>query len=172
MSSKIYIKDLGNHIGETVTLQGWLFNKRSSGKVKFLILRDGTGYLQCIVFKGNVSEEVFNSAENISQESSFSVTGLVKEEKRAIGGFELDAVDLKMIGESNEYPITPKEHGIEFLIDHRHLWIRSKKQAEGGSSFLTDMGIMMSGLSDSRDNGQSLIFLKRRCHPMTICFGS
>lgn len=129
MISHIYIKDLFRHVGESVTLKGWLFNKRSSGKVKFLILRDGTGYLQCIVFKGNVSEEVFSMADSISQEASFEITGTVKEEPRAIGGYELDAVDLKLIGESHEYPITPKEHGIEFLIDNRHLWIRSKKQA-------------------------------------------
>ena len=129
MISHVYIEDLSKHIGEKITLKGWLFNKRSSGKVKFLILRDGTGYLQCIVFKGNVNEDVFELASNISQESSFEVTGTVKEEPRAIGGFELDALDLKIIGDSVEYPITPKEHGIEFLIDHRHLWVRSKKQA-------------------------------------------
>lgn len=129
MVSHVYIKELSGHVGKTVNLKGWLFNKRSSGKVKFLILRDGTGYLQCIVFKGNVSEEVFNIANDISQESSFEVTGTVKEEPRAVGGYELDVADLKIIGESVDYPITPKEHGIEFLIDHRHLWIRSKKQA-------------------------------------------
>ena len=129
MIPNTYIKDLKNHIGESVKLKGWLFNKRSSGKVKFLILRDGTGYLQCIVFKGNVSEEVFSLADSLTQEASFSITGTVKEEKRAVGGVELDATDLELIGESNDYPITPKEHGVEFLIDHRHLWIRSKKQA-------------------------------------------
>lgn len=128
MISHIYIKDLGKHVGESVTLKGWLYNKRSSGKVKFLILRDGTGYLQCIVFKGNVSEEIFELADSLAQESSFEVTGLVKEEKRAVGGYELDVTDLKLIGESHDYPITPKEHGTEFLIDHRHLWIRSKRQ--------------------------------------------
>jgi len=128
MTSNVYTKDLGDYVGKSVTLRGWLYNKRSSGKVKFLVLRDGSGYLQCIVFKGNVSEEVFELADKVSQESSFEITGTVKEEARAIGGYELDAIDLKIIGESNNYPITPKEHGIEFLIDHRHLWIRSKKQ--------------------------------------------
>lgn len=128
MISQVYIKDLSKHIGEQVTLKGWLYNKRSSGKVKFLVLRDGTGYLQCIVFKGNVSEDVFELASSVTQESSFEVTGTVKEEPRAIGGYELDATELKIIGESHDYPITPKEHGIEFLIDHRHLWVRSKKQ--------------------------------------------
>ncbi len=124
----IYIKDLKNHVGETVTLKGWLFNKRSSGKVKFLILRDGTGYLQCVVFKGNVTPEVFEAADHMGQETSFEITGTIKEEPRAIGGYEMDASDLKIIGKSENYPITPKEHGIEFLIDHRHLWVRSKRQ--------------------------------------------
>ncbi len=128
MADNIYIEDLSQHVGEEVTLKGWLYNKRSSGKVKFLILRDGTGYLQCIVFKGNVTPEVFELAETLTQEASFEVTGIVKEEPRAVGGFELDATDVKLIGASDDYPITPKEHGIEFLIDHRHLWLRSKRQ--------------------------------------------
>lgn len=128
MEKKITINDLGNYVGQEVTLKGWLYNKRSSGKVKFLILRDGTGYLQCIVFKGNVSEEIFNLADSFAQETSFEVTGKVKKEERAVGGYELDATDLKLISDSHDYPITPKEHGIEFLIDNRHLWLRSKRQ--------------------------------------------
>ncbi len=128
MKPEVYINELSEHVGETVTLKGWLYNKRSSGKVKFLILRDGTGYLQCVVFKGNVTEETFELADKISQETSFEVTGKVKEEPRAIGGYELDVTGLKVIGWAHNYPITPKEHGIEFLIDHRHLWVRSKKQ--------------------------------------------
>jgi asparaginyl-tRNA synthetase len=124
----IYIKDLDKHVGETVTLRGWLFNKRSSGKVKFLILRDGTGYLQCVVFKGNVTSDVFDAADHMGQETSFEITGTIKEEPRAIGGYEMDASELKIIGKSENYPITPKEHGVEFLIDHRHLWVRSKRQ--------------------------------------------
>ncbi|MEJ2617671.1 MAG: asparagine--tRNA ligase, partial [Ignavibacteriaceae bacterium] len=114
--------------GKEVTLKGWLFNKRSSGKIKFLILRDGTGYLQCVYFKGNVTEEVFDTADKIGQESSIEVTGKVKAEPRAPGGFELDATGLKIISEAHDYPITPKDHGIEFLMDHRHLWLRSSKQ--------------------------------------------
>lgn len=128
MGQKITISDLSMFVGQEVTLKGWLYNKRSSGKVKFLILRDGTGYLQCVVFKGNVSEDVFNLADTFAQETSFEVTGKVKKEERAVGGFELDATDLKLIGESHDFPITPKEHGIEFLIDNRHLWLRSKRQ--------------------------------------------
>ena len=125
---KIHISDLKNFVGKEVTLRGWLFNKRSSGKVRFVILRDGTGYLQCVYFKNNVSDDVFEAAGRIGQESSLEVTGIVKEEPRAIGGYELDAKDLKVLHETHDYPITPKEHGIEFLLDHRHLWLRSKKQ--------------------------------------------
>ena len=104
---KISIKDLAPHVGKEVTLHGWLYNKRSSGKVKFIVLRDGSGYLQCVYFKGNVSEEVFETADKIGQESSITVTGIVKEEKRAPGGFELDATGLKIISEAVDYPITP-----------------------------------------------------------------
>ena len=125
---KIRISDLGKFVGQEVTLQGWLFNKRSSGKIKFIILRDGSGYLQCVYFKGNLTPEVFDMADKIGQESSIEVTGKVKEEPRAPGGFELDATDLKIISEAHDYPITPKDHGIEFLLDNRHLWLRSSKQ--------------------------------------------
>ena len=125
---QIHISNLKDYVGKEITLQGWLFNKRSSGKVRFVILRDGTGYLQCIFFKGNVSEEIFEAADKLGQESSIEVTGKVKEEPRAVGGYELDGTDLKVIQNAQDYPITPKEHGIEFLLDNRHLWLRSKKQ--------------------------------------------
>jgi asparaginyl-tRNA synthetase len=125
---KIYIKDLSQYVGQEVTLSGWLFNKRSGGKIKFLVLRDGSGYLQCVYFKGNVSEDVFNMADRIGQESSIEVIGKVKVEPRAPGGFELDATDLHLISEAHDYPITPKDHGIEFLMDNRHLWLRSSRQ--------------------------------------------
>ncbi|GAB4298272.1 MAG: asparagine--tRNA ligase [Ignavibacteriaceae bacterium] len=124
----ILINQLKNYVGQEVTVKGWLYNKRSSGKVKFLILRDGYGYLQCVFFKGNLSDEVFQTADSLGQESSLEVTGKVKAEPKAPGGYELDASDLKVISETHDYPITPKEHGIEFLLDHRHLWLRSKKQ--------------------------------------------
>jgi len=122
------IKDLAQYVGQEVTLKGWLYNKRSSGKVKFLILRDGSGLLQCVFFKGNVSEQTFEIADKIGQESSIEVKGKVKVEPRAPGGFELDGTDLKIISEAHDYPITPKEHGVEFLMDNRHLWLRSNKQ--------------------------------------------
>ncbi len=125
---KIFISDLSKYVGKEIKIQGWLYNKRSSGKLHFLILRDGTGYLQCVFFKGNVSEEVFDLAGRIGQESSIEITGKVKAENRSPGGYELDASDLKIISESHDYPITLKEHGIEFLMDNRHLWLRSSKQ--------------------------------------------
>ena len=124
----ITISNLGKYVGQEISLQGWLYNKRSGGKIKFLVLRDGTGYLQCVYFKGNVTEDVFETADRIGQETSIEVMGKVKEEPRAPGGYELDATGLKVIGEAHDYPITPKEHGIEFLMDHRHLWLRSSRQ--------------------------------------------
>ncbi len=125
---RILISSLSEYVGKEITLKGWLFNKRSSGKIKFLILRDGTGHLQCVYFKGNVTDEVFETAEKVGQESSIEVTGKVKAEPRAPGGYELDATGLQIISEAHDYPITPKDHGIEFLMDHRHLWLRSSKQ--------------------------------------------
>jgi len=126
--NKIYISELANHVGQEITIQGWLYNKRSSGKLRFLVLRDGSGYLQCVYFKGNVTPEVFELCDKIGQESAIEVTGKVKAEPRAVGGYELDAVNLNILHETHEYPITPKDHGIEFLMDNRHLWLRSSRQ--------------------------------------------
>ncbi len=126
--SYVYIEDLGKHVDEEVTLNGWLYNKRGKGKLQFLILRDGTGICQCVVFKGNVSEEKFAEAKSLTQESSFQVTGKVVASDKAPGGFEIDVTDLKIYQLSDEYPITPKEHGDSFLIEHRHLWLRSSRQ--------------------------------------------
>ena len=125
---KVFINKLKDFVGQEVTLQGWLFNKRSSGKIRFVILRDGTGYVQCVFFKGNVSEEIFELADKIGQESSIIVTGKVKEDARQVGGVEIDATGLIVIQDAKDYPITPKEHGPEFLLDNRHLWLRSKRQ--------------------------------------------
>ncbi|HEY3129986.1 MAG TPA: asparagine--tRNA ligase [Acidobacteriota bacterium] len=123
-----YVSDLKNHPGETVTVRGWLYNKRSSGKLWFLIVRDGTGLVQCVLFKGNVAPEVFERAESVTQESSVMVTGKVKKEDRAPGGYEMDASDLQIVQIAQDYPITPKEHGTAFLMEHRHLWLRSSRQ--------------------------------------------
>lgn len=125
--NQTYINELKNHIGEEVTLKGWLYNIRSSGKLAFLQLRDGTGIVQCVVFKPN-NEELFEKAKSLGQESSIIVTGTVKEDTRSQIGVELDVTGLEVIQNASEYPITPKEHGTEFLMDNRHLWIRSKKQ--------------------------------------------
>lgn len=122
-----YINQLKDHIGETVTLKGWLYNTRSSGKLVFLQLRDGTGIVQCVVFKGN-DEEVFEKAKTLGQESSIIITGSVKADERSSIGVELDVKDVEVLQNVHDYPITPKEHGTEFLMDNRHLWIRSKKQ--------------------------------------------
>lgn len=123
-----YINKLKDNIGEEVTLKGWLYNSRSSGKLVFPQLRDGTGIVQCVVFKGNVSEEVFEQAKSLGQESSMIVHGTVKEDERSPIGVEIDVTDLEVVQNATDYPITPKEHGTEFLMDNRHLWIRSKKQ--------------------------------------------
>lgn len=123
-----YINKLKDKIGEAVTLKGWLYNSRSSGKLVFLEMRDGTGIVQCVVFKGNVSEEVFENAKALGQESSLIVHGSVKEDARSPIGVEIDVTDVEVIQNASDYPITPKEHGTEFLMDNRHLWIRSKKQ--------------------------------------------
>ncbi len=126
--SRIYIEDLAHHVGEEVTLRGWLYHKRSSGKVRFLLLRDGTGVVQGVVVKANVTEEIFNIFDQLTQESSFVMMGKVRKEDRAPGGYELDVSEVKVIHIAGEYPITPKEHGIEFLADRRHLWLRSSRQ--------------------------------------------
>src|SRR6476661_2012242 len=125
--AQTYINQLKGHIGESVTLKGWLYNKRSSGKLVFLQLRDGTGIVQCVVFKPN-DEQLFELADSLGQESSITVTGKVKEDTRSSIGVELDVTGIEVLQNVHDYPITPKEHGTEFLMDHRHLWIRSKKQ--------------------------------------------
>lgn len=125
---KIYIEDIAAHAGQTVTLQGWLYNKRSSGKLHFLQLRDGTSTIQCVIFKGDVSPEVFEAGDKVTQESCIEVTGLVKEDTRSALGFEIGVTDFKVLSPSVEYPISPKDHGVAFLMDHRHLWLRSSRQ--------------------------------------------
>jgi asparaginyl-tRNA synthetase len=126
---EVRIADLSGHVGETVTLHGWLYNKRSSGKLHFLEVRDGTGIVQCVVFKGNVTPEVFAAADHIAQESSVEVVGSVKEHGKIRGQYELDVKDVRVLAATTqEYPIGPKEHGTDFLMDNRHLWLRSKRQ--------------------------------------------
>ncbi|MFZ0593681.1 MAG: asparagine--tRNA ligase [Bryobacteraceae bacterium] len=127
----IAIGDAGRHAGETVQLRGWLYNLRKSGKIVFPILRDGTGLMQCVAVKSNLPEETFEMLKGLTQESSFTVTGKVRAEQRAPGGYELDVESAELfqhVPEEKPYPITPKEHGVDFLMDHRHLWLRSRRQ--------------------------------------------
>jgi asparaginyl-tRNA synthetase len=125
----VYIEDIARHDGQEVTLRGWLHNRRSSGKIHFLIVRDGTGFLQAVMSKAAVGEEAFRRADHLSQETSLSVTGTVRADARAKGGYEIDVRAIEVHGESHDYPITPKEHGVDYLLDRRHLWIRTERQA-------------------------------------------
>lgn len=127
----VEISSVKKHEGELVQIRGWLYNLRKSGKIVFPIIRDGTGMIQCVAVRNNLPEEVFNELKNLTQESSVIVTGTVRPETRAIGGYELDVTDaqvMQRVAEEHPYPITPKDHGVEFLMDHRHLWLRSRRQ--------------------------------------------
>ncbi len=126
---RYYVADLKNHVGETVTLKGWAYNTRSSGKVKFLELRDGTGIVPCIFFRGECEEAAFDVFEKITQECSLKVTGVVRKHPKHENVFELGAQSVEIIGASPEFPISHKEHGTDFLMENRHLWIRSRRQA-------------------------------------------
>ncbi|MBE8221155.1 MAG: asparagine--tRNA ligase [Bdellovibrionales bacterium] len=123
-----YISDLKKHIGKKVTLKGWVYNSRSSGKIKFLLLRDGTGLCQCIYFKGECEEKALEDFAKLTQETTVEVTGVVREEPRSPGGVELGAETLNILHITKDFPISPKDHGVDFLMNNRHLWIRSKKQ--------------------------------------------
>ncbi|MFE5427307.1 MULTISPECIES: asparagine--tRNA ligase [Bacillaceae] len=125
---KITIKDASKFVDQEVTIGGWLASKRSSGKIAFLQIRDGSGFIQGVVVKAEVGEEIFARAKSISQESSLYVTGVIQKDERSPFGFELQVKDIEIIHESLDYPITPKAHGPEFLMDNRHLWLRSKRQ--------------------------------------------
>jgi asparaginyl-tRNA synthetase len=125
----VYVRDIAQHDGKTVVLKGWLDNKRSSGKLHFIQLRDGTGTIQCVAFKGNLDAETFKRADHLPQESAVAITGLVKKDTRSQIGFELDVQQLEIISEAApEYPLGHKEHGVAFLMDNRHLWLRSSRQ--------------------------------------------
>jgi asparaginyl-tRNA synthetase len=123
-----YISDIGKHLGQEVTLKGWLYNKRSSGKLGFLEIRDGSGLIQGVVSKKEVDEQTWENSEKATQESSIIVTGVPREHPKKPGVYELDVKTLVLLHQAQEYPITPKEHGVEFLMDHRHLWLRSRRQ--------------------------------------------
>ena len=124
----IYIKELSKHIGPTVELKGWVANKRSSGKLAFIEMRDGSGYVQCIAELQTLGEEKFAIAKKLTLESSLSITGTVVENERQLGGVELQVSDLNVYQLTPDYPIAKKAHGVDFLMNNRHLWLRSRKQ--------------------------------------------
>ena len=136
MTKRVTIIDVKDYVGQEVTIGAWVANKSGKGKIAFLQLRDGTAFFQGVVFKPNFVEkfgeevglEKFDVIKRLSQETSVYVTGIVKEDERSKFGYELDITDIEVIGESQDYPITPKEHGTDFLMDNRHLWLRSRKQ--------------------------------------------
>ncbi len=131
MAQVIRIRDIAQHVGEEVVIQGWLYHRTDKGRLQFLRVRDGTGFAQCVVFKKEVAPEVFQAARSLTQESSLIVTGTVRQDDRAPGfpgGYEIGVTDLEVLQVSQDYPIQPKEHGVEFLMDNRHLWIRSQRQ--------------------------------------------
>jgi asparaginyl-tRNA synthetase len=124
-----YIEDIARHEGQRVIIRGWLHARRSSGKIHFLTVRDGSGFIQGVMSKAAVEEQTFLLADHLTQETSVIVSGTVRADKRAPGGFELDLATLEVVGASVDYPITPKEHGVDYLMDRRHLWIRSERQS-------------------------------------------
>ncbi|HLT30803.1 MAG TPA: asparagine--tRNA ligase [Myxococcaceae bacterium] len=124
----VRIQDIGRFEGQDVELRGWLYNKRSSGKLHFLQVRDGSGIIQAVVFKGDVTPEQFQEALHLGQETSLKVRGTVRKDERSPLGFELGVKDFEVVGRSSDYPISPKEHGVAFLMDRRHLWLRSSRQ--------------------------------------------
>ena len=123
----VRINDISRHSGKNVEIRGWLYNKRSSGKLHFLQIRDGSGTIQCVVYQGDVSQDDFETCGKIQQESSIIVYGEVKPDDRSDIGFEIGVTTVKLIHESSNYPITPKDHGVSFLLDKRHLWLRSSR---------------------------------------------
>ena len=126
--AQTYISEIGRHVGEEVTLKGWLYNKRSSGKLGFLEVRDGSGMIQGVVSKKDVDDTTLASVEEVTQESSITLTGVPREHPKRPGVYEIDIKSLEIVQLTQDYPISPKEHGVEFLMDHRHLWLRSRRQ--------------------------------------------
>ena len=124
----VRIEDAGKHVGQAVEVRGWLYHRRSSGKLLFLLVRDGSGTIQAVGSLSDLGEETFRALDALPQESALSVTGTVREDKRAPGGYELTLTGARVWHEAGVYPISPKEHGVEFLMDHRHLWLRSSRQ--------------------------------------------
>ena len=127
-AERVFINELSQHVGQEVTIKGWLYNLRSSGKILFPQLRDGTGVVQCVALKNSVTPEIWDALKGLGQESALAIRGSVRADSRAPGGYEIDLIEAQVFDEVHDYPITPKEHGTEFLMDHRHLWLRSRRQ--------------------------------------------
>jgi asparaginyl-tRNA synthetase len=166
-----YINQLASHVGEDVIIKGWLYNMRSSGKILFPQLRDGTGIVQCVVLKNAIEPEVWEALKALGQESALIVRGKVREDARAPGGFELDVAAAQVVHDVHDYPITPKEHGTEFLLDHRHLWLRSRRQ----NAILKIRHTVVKAVRDFLDNDgftlcDSPIFTPAACEGTTTLF--
>jgi asparaginyl-tRNA synthetase len=167
-----YIKDVSKHVGREVTIKGWLYNMRSSGKLMFPQVRDGSGIIQGVVFKKNVPEQVWNDFEKLTQESSIIVRGTVRADERAPGGYEMDVTGVEVLQVAEPYPITPKEHGVEYLMDHRHLWLRSRRQ----HAILSVRAEVIRAVRDYLDSNGFLlmdtpIFTPAACEGTTTLFG-
>ena len=165
------INRLAEHVGHEVTINGWLYNLRSSGKILFPQLRDGTGVVQCVALKNAVTPEVWVALKGLGQESALSIRGTVREDGRAPGGFEIDLLHAEVLSEVHDYPITPKEHGTEFLMDHRHLWLRSRRQ----HAVLKVRHTVVKAVRDFLDNDgftlcDSPIFTPAACEGTTTLF--
>ncbi len=168
----VRISDIATHAGQQVTLKGWLYNKRGSGKLQFLQLRDGSGFIQCVMSKQDVPEDIFNLASGLTQESSIIITGKVHKDDRApFCGHEIHATGLELVSASHEYPISKKEHGDAFLMDHRHLWLRSRRQ----HAILRIRATIIRAIRDYFDNNgfllvDSPIFTPNACEGTTTLF--
>lgn len=165
------INRLAEHVGQEVTINGWLYNMRSSGKILFPQLRDGTGVVQCVALKNSVSPEVWDALKGLGQESSLSIRGTVRADSRAPGGYEIDLSQAEVFDEVHDYPITPKEHGTEFLMDHRHLWLRSRRQ----HAVLKVRHTVVKAIRDFLDNdgftlADAPIFTPAACEGTTTLF--
>lgn len=174
MSQIMRISEAADHVGETVTIQGWLHNRRGSGKVQFIHMRDGSGFMQCVMGKQDVDEEVFTTARHLSQETSLRITGTICAEERApYCGYEMHATAIEVVSESVDYPITKKAHGDAFLMDHRHLWLRSRRQ----HSILRIRATIIRAIRDFLDdNGfllvDSPIFTPNACEGTSTLFAT
>src|SRR5215204_4520889 len=169
--SHTHLNQLSNHAGAEVVLKGWLYNMRSSGKILFPQLRDGTGVVQCVVLKNAISPELWDTLKGCGQESALVIKGMVRADSRAPGGYEIDMLDAEVLQEVHDYPITPKEHGTEFLMDHRHLWLRSRRQ----TAILKVRHTVVKAVRDFLDNdgftlADSPIFTPAACEGTTTLF--